>query len=60
VFKLPCRVGRPVDVDGLADATEMPEYAAVVGMVRYGFKSAEHDSPFSLGEWFRKLFGGRS
>jgi cell division protein FtsA len=40
VFGLPCRVGLPRGVAGLAAVTEGPEYAAAVGMVRYGFKAS--------------------
>ncbi len=41
VFGLPCRVGKPRGVAGLAVVTEGPEYAAIVGMARYGLKSME-------------------
>ncbi len=39
VFGLPCRIGTPKSVAGLATVTEGPEYAATVGMVRYAFKT---------------------
>ena len=35
VFNLPCQLGRPKDVSGLAIATEGPEYAATIGLLRY-------------------------
>jgi cell division protein FtsA len=40
VFGLPCRIGAPKGFAGLATVTEGPEYAAPVGMVRYGFKTS--------------------
>lgn len=40
VFDLPCRIGRPKGIAGLATVSEGPEYAAPVGLVRLGFKSA--------------------
>ncbi len=39
VFGLPCRIGHPKGVAGLAAVTESPQYAAPVGMVRYGFRN---------------------
>ncbi|HBA84218.1 MAG TPA: cell division protein FtsA [Verrucomicrobia bacterium] len=58
VFGLPCRLGHPRNVSGLAVATEGPEFAAVVGMVRYGFKTAGKEAPSrSLTGWLSKLFG---
>lgn len=57
VFNLPCHVGKPRDVDGLAAAIEAPEYAVGVGMVRYGLTNAQEESGFSLGAWIRDLFG---
>jgi cell division protein FtsA len=39
VFDLPCTLGQPKGVSGLAVVTEGPDYAAPIGMVRYGFKT---------------------
>jgi len=39
MFDLPCSVGRPRNVSGLATASEGPEYAACSGLVQYGFKT---------------------
>jgi cell division protein FtsA len=39
VFGVPCIVGRPRGVSGLATATEGPEYATAVGMVQYAFRT---------------------
>ena len=58
VFGLPCTVGKPRWVSGLATATEGPQYAACSGLVQYGFGAApgrKRASP--LGSWFKGLFG---
>jgi cell division protein FtsA len=57
VFGLPCTIGRPGDVDGLASATGSPEYATPVGMVRYGFMMGERDAGFSITDWLKGLIG---
>jgi cell division protein FtsA len=43
VFGMPCSVGRPKNMSGLAAVTESPEYAATLGMIRYGFNMAKKD-----------------
>jgi len=59
VFGLPCRIGVPRSVAGLATVTDGPQYAAPVGMVRYGFRAArQHDGKGGLKGFIRKLFGG--
>lgn len=61
VFSLPCEVGRPRNVSGLATVTEGPEFAATVGMVRYGFRTAKQgSSPASLRSIWKLIFGGLS
>jgi cell division protein FtsA len=35
IFGMPCTVGRPRDVSGLATATEGPEYATCTGLIQY-------------------------
>lgn len=57
VFNLPCRIGTPRDVDGIAAAIEGPEYAVAVGMVRYGLTNACEEEAFSFGGLIRRLFG---
>jgi cell division ATPase FtsA len=44
VFGLPCQLGRPKDVSGLAVATEGPEYATALGMLRYAVRTARRDA----------------
>ena len=59
VFRLPCHIGRPRHVSGLAVATEGPEYAAAVGMVQYAFRTSEGQRKGSMGGWFKSLLGLR-
>jgi len=61
VFGVPCFVGKPRKVSGIALATEGPQYAACIGLVQYGFRTQEdpgvkRQSPF--GKFVRTLFGG--
>jgi cell division protein FtsA len=35
IFQMPCTLGRPRDVSGLATATEGPEYATCTGLIQY-------------------------
>ena len=61
IFRLPCEIGRPRNVSGLATVTEGPEFSATVGMVRYGFSTMQRGtSPTSIRSIFRSIFGGRS
>ena len=57
VFGLPCRVGAPCEVDGLAAVTGGPEYAVAVGLARYGLTTAQNDSAFSFRRLFQSLLG---
>lgn len=41
VFNLPCQLGKPRDVSGLAVATDGPEYAAPIGMLRYAMRTTQ-------------------
>jgi len=38
VFEMPCHIGYPRDTSGLALPSESPEYASVVGMLKYGLR----------------------
>jgi len=58
IFGLPCSIGKPRNVSGLATATEGPEYATCVGMVQYGFRTLLGQRRVSgLGSWLKGLFG---
>jgi cell division protein FtsA len=56
VFGLPCMVGRPVDADGITALLDGPEYAAPVGMIRYGLRSVEHRTSSGFGGFISKIF----
>ena len=58
VFNLPCQLGKPRDVSGLAVATNGPEYAAPIGMLRYAVRTSRRTSSGSfIPEWLKKLLG---
>lgn len=58
VFNLPCQLGKPRDVSGLAVATNGPEYAASIGMLRYAIRTSRRSSAGSIiPEWLKKLLG---
>lgn len=53
VFGLPCVVGKPRNVTGLATVAASPEYATVTGLVHYGLRLSRDQA--ALGGWFRKV-----
>lgn len=58
IMNMPCSVGRPRNVSGIATATEGPEYAATVGMLRYGMRSSVSEtSSLNLRTMLGRLFG---
>lgn len=60
VFNLPCMIGKPRSVSGLSTGTGGPEYAAAVGMLRYGVMTAQRvGSESTLSNLIRKVFGKR-
>lgn len=44
ILNMPCVIGRPRNVSGIATATEGPEYAVTVGMLRYGMRSPNREA----------------
>jgi len=60
VFGLPCAVGRPRHVSGLATATEGPEYAVCSGLVQYGFRTNGRQYAGSPLGWLRRLFWSKA
>lgn len=56
VFGLPCSIGHPLEVSGQAEVTDVPDYAASIGVVRHAlrFSQANKTSP---GERLRRLLG---
>lgn len=58
VFEMPCHIGIPKNVSGLAVVTEGPDYAAPVGMVRYGYKTGRREAQGAgVAGWLKKWFG---
>lgn len=58
VFEMPCHIGLPKGTSGLALPTESPEFAASVGMLKYGLRNQQvGNKSFSLGTIFKTLFG---
>ncbi len=58
IFDMPCHIGLPKDVTGLALPSESPEFAAVVGMLKYGARWGDTASRgLSLSHLLRKVFG---
>lgn len=56
VFNLPCRLGRPRDVSGLAVATDGPEYAAPIGMLRYAARTSRRPRRTGFRNWLETIF----
>ena len=57
IFGLPCTIGKPRNVTGLATATEGPEYATCVGLVQYAFQALAEQGRLSPLGWLRGLLG---
>lgn len=58
VFNLPCTIGKPRGISGLATVTSGPEFAACAGMVQYGFRTgAENERGSVIGKWIKDIFG---
>jgi cell division protein FtsA len=58
VFEMPCHVGYPKEVSGLALPAESPEYASVVGMLKLGWRNMQAEGrPGPLGGLLRRVFG---
>lgn len=51
MFNLPCSIGTPRDIGGMRQIAEGPDYASVVGMLRYAARSAQ-ERPAG---WFQSL-----
>lgn len=55
-FRVPCSIGKPTGISGLAAAIEQPAYAATAGLLRYGFlHAAEQISRPSVLGWLRRF-----
>ncbi len=54
-FRLPVRVGKPINISGLDDVVASPAHATAVGLVRYG---VEHSAQQAAGSGARRVGGG--
>ncbi len=59
VFNLPCQLGRPKDVSGFALATDGPQYASTIGLLRYALRRSGGSGRSRLPAWLRTILGGR-
>lgn len=59
VFNLPCQLGRPKDVSGLAIATDGPEYASTIGLLRYATMRSGQKKRTKLQSLLGSLWGSR-
>ncbi|MBU4199519.1 MAG: cell division protein FtsA [Verrucomicrobia bacterium] len=58
VFEMPCAMGRPKNFSGVSTVHEGPEYASLLGMVRYAIRSgSQAEETVSLGGFFKRWFG---
>jgi cell division protein FtsA len=59
VFGLPCQLGKPRDVSGLAVATSGPEFAAPLGMLRYAARTGlrQEAATWSIGRVIKDFLG---
>ena len=58
IFGLPCQLGKPRDVSGLAVASSSSEYAASIGLLRYAVRTAEREvESLSISSLIRKILG---
>lgn len=51
MFRVPCVIGKPIGISGLAAATDKPAYASTVGMLRYAFKNAANQEAARSSVW---------
>lgn len=60
VFGVPCIVGVPLQTGGIIAGADGPEFAACCGLVQYGFRTQEDNSPGGpsvIGRFVKTLFG---
>jgi cell division protein FtsA len=55
VFNLPCAIGRPRGVSGLSTVTNVPSYAAPIGMLKYAMQTGPAAGAGSVLQWFRDI-----
>ena len=61
VFEMPCSVGKPKNFSGVSTAYEGPEYASLLGLIRYAARSESRvEDKVSLKDLIGNLFGRRA
>jgi cell division protein FtsA len=55
VFRLPCTIGKLQGVSGAVTAVADPEFAAVVGLVKFGHKTARQATPRWWTQWWERV-----
>ncbi len=59
IFQLPAHLGAANSVSGLKSALDQPEFAAAIGLVKYGsFQQKRRPAGFSFTQTLRDTFGG--
>jgi cell division protein FtsA len=57
IFELPVMIGKTNSISGLKSALDQPEFAAAIGLVKFGsFKSRKRESRPSLGQNLKSVF----
>jgi cell division protein FtsA len=57
VFEMPCSIGKPKNFSGLSTTHEGPEYASLLGLIRYAARSERQaEKEISLTEMIKKIF----
>lgn len=56
VFGLPCAIGKPRNVSGLASAIDGPECATCVGLIQHAHRTSGKEET-GLGGWLKNMFG---
>jgi cell division protein FtsA len=54
VFRLPCSIGRIQGVSGAVTQVADPEFATVVGLVKFGHKTARQVTASPLSQWWER------
>lgn len=57
VFNLPCQLGRPKDVSGIALVTDGPQYASAIGLLRMSAQRGSSGRRRGLGGFLKGLWG---
>jgi cell division protein FtsA len=54
IFRLPCLIGRMHGVSGAVTQVMDPEFAAVVGLIKFGHKTARQATPNAFLQWWER------